>query len=67
MRTLKVGLLISVFSLLAAEVVTAVPPFTPPGPPPWTPPGRSVPIPATPILFGLGLAALAWLAPKIKR
>jgi hypothetical protein len=74
MRTFTLGLLISTLSLLVVEVATAVPPgppFTPPGPPPFTPPGgtpvRSVPIPATHVLFGIGLAALAWLAPKIKR
>lgn len=70
MRAFRVGLFFSTLSLLVSEVATAVPPgppFTPPGPPPWAPPVRTVPIPASDVLFGIGMAALAWLAPKIKR
>jgi hypothetical protein len=41
-------------------------------PPPWAngnayANGRSVPIPSSDLLFGLGLAALAWLGPKIRK
>ena len=53
--------------MLASSLVHAGPPFDPPGPPPWVTTGRSVPLPSSDVLFGLGLAALAWLGPKLRR
>jgi hypothetical protein len=43
------------------------PPFNPPGPPPWLPNRlNTVPLPATGVLFGIGLLALPWLRSKGK-
>lgn len=74
MSRVQRGLLIFAFVLLTVEVARADPPFTPPGPPfnppgppSWAPPGRSVPIPATDLLFGAGLAALAWWGTRTKK
>ena len=74
MVSIKAIVLAGVFLLLAPHLAQADPPFNPPGPPSWVttgPPswvtnGRSVPIPATDLLFGLGFIALPWLRSRIQ-
>jgi hypothetical protein len=65
------ALLLTGLSLLVAGLAEAVPPgpsFDPPGPPPWRVyRTNSVPIPATHLLFGIGLLALSWGYSKIKK
>ena len=61
MASIKSLVLVGAFLLLAPHLAQADPPFNPPGPPPWVNSGRSVPIPATALLFGLGFIALPWL------
>ncbi len=74
MVSIKSLVLAGAFLLLAPHLAQADPPFTPPGPPSFNPPGppsfvqsvRSVPIPATALLFGLGFIALPWLRSRIQ-
>ena len=69
MSRIQLGILTCAVVFLTVGSANAVPPFDPPGPPPWNrhANGRSVPIPSSDILFGLGLVALAWLGPKIRK
>lgn len=72
MSRIQLGILTCAVVLVTTGSANAAPPFDPPGPPPWANGngnayGRSVPIPSSDLLFGLGLAALAWLGPKIRK
>lgn len=63
MSRVQLGILACAFCLLGIGQAYA-------DPPPWANGnayGRSVPIPSSDVLFGLGLAALAWLGPKIRK
>lgn len=69
-------LLAGLFVGLTSNSAQAAPPFNTPGPPPYVPPVhtpqyvppvQSVPIPATDLLFGVGLIALPWLRSKMKK
>jgi hypothetical protein len=55
MRSLRYVVLASAFVLLSSTIALA-------DPPPWAggPPSRSVPLPGTELLFGVGFVALAW-------
>lgn len=73
---IRVGALFIVLLWLVYGVAEAVPPnglppgppFTPPGPPPWEHgQHRSVPLPATDLLLGIGLLGLPWLRSKMKK
>jgi hypothetical protein len=62
MRSLRYVVLASAFVLLSSTIALADPPPWAGGPPPWAggPPSRSVPLPGTELLFGVGFVALAW-------
>ena len=69
MRSLRSVVLASAFVLLSSTIALADPPPWAGGPPPWAggpppwaggPPSRSVPLPGTELLFGVGFVALAW-------
>lgn len=57
MTYVRLLMMIGAFLILGSEIASAE----------GRPPTNAVPIPGSDLLFGLGLAAMAWLGPKIAR